>query len=168
MISEWRVVRSSNIGVVATYFFDDSLTIENLKGEQKGLLFDELKNFEEQICGVVPLGNDCYAVAIVDKIEQVALNFLDVDITNLGESAEPLWNYVWGEVMNEAGAKFIDLLYNTMIGKEKYSSRLSKVNDITYYIDSRCNNCVYRTTYTIRDLKQFKIWYTKYNIARNK
>lgn len=118
--------------------------------------------------GVVPLGNDCYAVALVDKMEQIALNFLDVDITSLGMSSEPLWNYVWGEVMDEAGAKFIDLLYDTMVDKEKYSSRLIKVNDITYYIDSRCNDCVYRTTYTIRDLKQFKIWYTKYNITRNK
>lgn len=53
MVSEWRVVRSKNTGLVSTYFFDDSLTIENLKGEQRGLLFDELKDCKEKICGVV-------------------------------------------------------------------------------------------------------------------
>lgn len=65
MISGWRVVKSENIGLVDTQFFDDSITIENLKGEQKGLLFNELKNFKERICGVV---DDSYGIAIVDKI----------------------------------------------------------------------------------------------------
>lgn len=168
MISEWRVVKSSNTGVVGTYFFDDSLTIENLKGEQKGLLFDELKNFEEQICGVVPLGNDSYCVEIVDKLEQKALNCLAVDITNLGASSDLKYNYVWGEVMVETGAKFIDLLYDTITGTSYHNSSLTKINDITYFVDSRYGNCLYRTTITIRDLSKFKLLYTKYNILRNK
>lgn len=168
MISEWRVVKSENTGLVATYFFDDSLTIENLKGEQKGLLFNELKNFKERICGVVPLVDDSYGIAIVDKMEQKALNCLAIGVTNLGHSSDLEYNYIWGEVMDEAGAKFIDLLYDTITGKPHYTSSLTKVNDITYFVDSRYADYLYRTTITIRDLNQFKLLYTKYNIIRNK
>lgn len=168
MISEWRVVSSSNTGIIATYYFDDSLTIENLKGEQKGLLFDELKNVKEKICGLVPLGNDCYGIEVVGKFEQKALNCLAIDITNLGRTNELYNNYVWGEVVGEAGVKFVDLLYNTIIDNSHYLSKLNKVNDITYFAESRYNGSLYRTTITIRDLNQFKLWYTKYNITRNK
>lgn len=168
MVSEWRVVRSKNIGLVSTYFFDDSLTIENLKGEQRGLLFDELKDFKERICGVVPLVNDSYGIAIVDKMEQKALNCLAIDVINLGHSSDLEYNYVLGEVMNEAGARFIDLLYDTITGELNYISSLTKVNDITYFVDSHYADYLYRTIITIRDLSQFKLLYTKYNITRNK
>lgn len=70
--------------------------------------------------------------------------------------------------MDEAGAKFIDLLYDTITGKPHYTSSLTKVNDITYFVDSRYADYLYRTTITIRDLNQFKLLYTKYNITRNK
>lgn len=159
MISEWRVVRSENTGIISTYFFDNSLTIENLKGEQKGLLFDKLKNFKERICVVVPLVHDSYGIAIVDKMEQKALNCLAIDVTNLGHSSDLKYNYVWGEVMNEASAKFIDLLYDTITGNPHYTSSLTKVNDITYFVDSRYDDYLYRTTITIRDLNQFKLLY---------
>lgn len=168
MVSEWRVVRSKNTGLVSTYFFDDSLTIENLKGEQRGLLFDELKDFKEKICGVVPLADDCWVINIVDALEQKALNCLDIKVTNLGESDKVLGNYVCGECMFEV-YKFVDLLYDTLFNNtSKGCSVLHKINDLVYSIDSRYNGIIYRTVYTIQDLTKFKLWYTKYNILRSK
>lgn len=167
MVSEWRVVEASTTGTVHTYFVEDFLTIENLNGDRVGLFFSELEQFNKKILGVVPLADDCWVINIVDKLEQNALNCLDIKVTNLGECHKVLGNYVWGECMVET-YKFIDLLYDTLSGDIKRCSTLHKVDDLVYSIDSRYNGIIYRTIYTIQDLSKFKLYYTKYNILRNK
>lgn len=167
MVSEWRVVGASITGVVVTYFVEDFITIENLNGDIKGLFFSELEQFNEKILGVVPLANDCWIINIIDKLEQKALNCLDIEVTNLGECHKVLGNFVCGECMTEV-YKFVDLLYDTLSGDIKRCSTLHKVNDLVYSVDSRYNSIMYRTVYTIQDLHKFKLLYTKYNISRSK
>lgn len=168
MISEWRVVEASTTGTVCAYNIDDYITIENLNGDRKGLFFSELGNINKKILGVVSLADDCWVIKIVDKLEQKALNCLNIEVTNLGKSDKVLGNYVWGECMCET-CKLIDLLYNTLVDDvQRGCSTLHKIDDLVYSIDSRYNGIIYRTVYTIQDLAKFKLLYTKYNILRSK
>ena len=167
MVSEWRVVEASITGTVVTYFVEDFIIIENLNGIRKGLFFSELEQINEKILGVVPLANDCWIINIIDKLEQKVLNCLDIEVTNLGECNKVLGNFVCGECMTEV-YKFVDLLWDTLFDTPKRCSTLHKVNDLVYSIDSRYNNIIYRTVYTIQDLSKFKLLYTKYNILRSK
>lgn len=166
MVSEWRVVEASTTGTIDAYLVEDFITIENLNGNKEKVFISELNQINKRIVGVVSLDNGCWFINIIDKLEQKALNCLDIEVTCLGTNNKMLGNYVWGECLLE-GFKFIDLLYSALNNKAKGCTGLQKIDELTYSIDSRYNGIVYRSIYVIQDLSKFELYYTKYHLLRN-
>lgn len=98
MISEWRVVEASITGAVYTYFAEDYIIIEDLNDNKEKVFISELNRINKRIVGVVSLDNGCWVINIIDKLEQKALNCLDIEVTCLGTTNKMLGNYAWENV----------------------------------------------------------------------